>query len=681
MQQWCVLKLSVVLAAAFLFAGCGGGSKTNNTVAQVNLTPATISMVAGQVSRLGVSALNSAGNAVTTTFTFTTSNPRLATVSPAGEVCAGVWDSIFVTCNGNDASGNPLIGTAVITATGGGISSGPVQVSVHPAVTSVTVEPVSGCFSQKQTHQFVAHAFNGATEITSLIGGFTWNSTNAGVVAVDANGLATAGSPGIAGVVAVAGSATSPAVNFRSCMPVDIRVHVLGDPTTSETMNVTDTKTIEADITDENGTAIAGATGITLVSNNPEVVTVTGPNTGATITAQSPGGAGIVGVCAPPTCGSGLNQAVYSNLFSVSVNGTSPATTVFVASKDLATLSTVIPIDTSKTPPAAGNPIGLPGHPNSMVFAANDTRLYVGTDAGLVSIDPTTNASTVVAPEAVGVVLAVSPDGNRAIVSNAPIEPNVSLHRLRVFDAASSTLQTFIVHNVVSGAFTPDGFKAYMGATDGNIYVFSPQLTFQNVAATGSFKSAVVLPSGQFAFFANTSALSRFNVCNNSQTTDVATNSAPQLVGAVLNTNQIVAVDSTGVNFESVTPGPAAAGFCPPASSITNQFIDFGIGAFTARQLIVPGNGAHIAVLPAGRNFILAAISGGGPGIIPLAAGATEALSGSMTLDGNTLWVGVNPDHTVHRINLLTSADEFQIQPSVNGGSGSTPDLIAVRPK
>ncbi len=680
MQQWCVPKLSILLAVAFLFAGCGGGSKTNNTVAQVNLSPSTLSMVAGQVTKLGVSAVNSSNTTVTTTFTFSTSNPHLATVSPAGEVCAGVWDSIFVTCNGNDASGNPLIGTAVITATAAGISSSPVQVSVHPPVTSVTVEPVSGCFSQKQTHQFVAHAFNGSTEVTNLIGGFTWSTTNAAVASVDANGVATAGSPGQAGIIAVAGSATSPASNFLSCMPVDIRVHILSDTATSATMNVSDTKTIEADITDQNGTVVNGASGITLVSNNPEVVTVAGPNTGATITAQSPGGAGITGACVPPACGSGLNQAVYGNLFSVSVNGASPATTVYVASKDLATLSTVIPIDTSKTPPAAGTPIGLPGHPNSMVFAANASRLYVGTDAGLVSIDPNTNSSTVVAPEAVGAVLAVSPDGNHAIVSNAPIQPDATQHRLRIFDAGAGTLSTFIVHNVVSAAFTPDGFKAFIGATDGNIYVFSPNLTFQNVAATGSFNSAVVLPSGQFAFFVNGPSLSTFNVCNNTQASAVATNSAPQLVSAVLNTNQVVAVDSTGVNFEAVTPGPASAGFCPPTSSINNQFFDFGIGAFTARQLVVPSNGAHIAVLPAGHNFVLAAISGSGPGIIPLAANATEALSGSMTLDGNTLWVGVNPDHSVHRINLLTSADEFQIQPSVNGAN-STPDLIAVRPK
>lgn len=679
MQPWSVLKtISLFLVAAVL--GCGGGSSSSNTVAQVNLNPPIISMQAGQVSHLSVIALNSTNTPVTTTFTFNSSNPKLVTIAPSGDVCAGVWDSLFVTCNGNDAAGNPLVGTATVTATAAGITSAPVQVSVHPSVTSVTVDPVSGCFSQKQTHQFTAHAFHNGTEITNQVGGFTWNTTNGSVVLVDTNGLATAQGFGQAGIIASAGSVSSPTVNFRSCMPVDIRLHIPNDTATSVTLNLTGTQTVQVDITDENGTNVSGATGLTLISNNTSVATISGPATSATITAQSFGGAGIIAVCAPPNCGSGVNQPLYSNLFSVTVPGTSPPTFVYVASTDPATISTVIPVDTSKTPPVAGTPIPLPGHPNSLVFPTSGSRLWVGTDAGLVAIDPLTNAASVVAPEAVGVVLAVSPDGNRAVVSNAPIQPDVLQHRLRVFDAGASSLQTFIVHNVVAAAFDPDGVKAFMGATDGNVYVFSPVLTFQNVPSAGSFKSATVLSSGGLALFANNTGLSTFNICDNSPGPAVGTNSAPQLVGSILNSNQVVAIDSTGVNFETINVAPPASGFCPINASSSNQFFNFNAGAITARQLIIASNGSHIVVLPAGRNFMLGAIPGQGSGIIPLGAGATEALGGSMTLDGSTLWVGVNPDHTLHRINLNTLADEFQMQPNVDGG-GSTPDLVAVKPK
>ena len=73
-------------------------------------------------------------------------------------------------------------------------------------------------------------------------------------------------------------------------------------------------------------------------------------------------------------------------------------------------------------------------------------------------------------------------------------------------------------------------------------------------------------------------------------------------------------------------------------------------------------------------------VPGAGPGFIPLAAGGTEAVSGDMTLDGNTLWVGVAGTNTVHRINLANATDDFQIQLNLNG-TNAVPDIVAVRPK
>ena len=39
---------------------------------------------------------------------------------------------------------------------------------------------------------------------------------------------------------------------------------------------------------------------------------------------------------------------------------------------------------------------------------------------------------------------------------------------------------------------------------------------------------------------------------------------------------------------------------CPGNVSYSNQFIDFGLGALTANQLLVASNGSHVVVLPAG---------------------------------------------------------------------------------
>src|SRR5690242_14600762 len=121
-MQHCSIRTAIIFAfGLFLLAvaGCGGGSSSKkNTVAQVSLTPASLSLESGQVSDpLQVKAADSNGAAATTTFTFNSSNPSLVTISPSGQVCAGVWDSTFVSCNGTTASGAPLTGSATITAT------------------------------------------------------------------------------------------------------------------------------------------------------------------------------------------------------------------------------------------------------------------------------------------------------------------------------------------------------------------------------------------------------------------------------------------------------------------------------------------------------------------------------------------------------------------------------------
>src|SRR5215470_7844807 len=323
---------ALIILAGFL-AGCGGGKSANTRVAQVLVSPASASLVAGQVLSLSVTAVNSDNANISATFTFNSSNISVATISPGGLVCGGVWDSTFVVCNGSDSLGNPVSGSATITVTASGVTSGPVTVAVQPSVTSVSVDPLPGgtCLSAGETHQFTAHAFHNGTEITNQVGNFTWSTSDGTVATLDANGLGTAKVPGLAGVVASIGATTAPAVPFKTCMPVQIALHLAGDvatPTTSVTLNAADTKTLLADMIDEKGSFISPAP-ITIFSTN--VVAAT--NSGVTVTAQAPGGAGFVAACAPPTCGNGLNTPIYSNLFSASVNGTSPnTTTVYAAS-------------------------------------------------------------------------------------------------------------------------------------------------------------------------------------------------------------------------------------------------------------------------------------------------------------------------------------------------------------
>jgi hypothetical protein len=684
-------------------AGCGGSKSANNTVAKVNVSPATISMVAGQVVSLSASAVNSANNAVSTTFTFNSTNTSIATISPQGNVCAGVWDSAFVVCNGLDAQNNPISGTAIVTVTAAGVTSGPVTVAVHPSITSVTVEPVTqSCFSIAQTHQFVAHAFHNGTEITNQIGNFSWSSSAAAVASVDPNGLASARIPGITGVVASVGATTSPAVFFKTCMPVHIELHVNGDPagvpTEAITMNLADTKVIQADMVDELGAVTPNAP-VTILSNNTTVATLIG----TTVTAQSPGGAGLQAVCAPPGCGIGVNTPIYSNLFSIFVAGTSPNTTTVYATSTFpnvpGTSITMIPIDTSKTPPVAGTTIFLPGFPNSMLFDRAGTTGFIGTSNGLASLNTATNAVTLISPIPIGKVLAVSADGSQVIISNAaidpstgnPIDPFPSEQRVWLFNKGNNTITTFILTGAVAANFDDDGFRAYVAASNGNVYVLSSQLSPVTVATGGVNTDVTQLPSGPFVYVANSAGLQAIATCNNAiQGTTPPTNSANiQFVQSVRDSNNFVAVDSPGIDFESANaanltpPTTITPTNCPGIITYSNNFFDFGVGPFTAHQLLVGSAGTHIAVLPAGINKVLTLLNENTVGSVPLPAGATEALSGGMTPDGATLWVGVAGTNTVDRINLNTNADEVQIPMTFKKADGSPapPNLVVIRPK
>jgi len=688
-----------------LLAGCGGGSHSGSNgtaVAQVVISPTTISLVAGQVVGVNTSAVNSSNVAVTTTFTFNSSNTTVATVSPAGLVCGGVWDSTFVVCNGNDVHGNPITGTATVTATAGGVTSGPVSVAVHPSITSVTVDPVTSgtCLSAAQTHQFTPHAFHNSTEITGSVGNFTWQTSDGTVVTVDANGLATARTSGLAGVVASIGNTSSPAVSFKTCMPVKIVLHLAGDtsgPTESQTLNVGDGTQLLADMLDENGTFISPAP-ITFFSTNSTVATVSG----VSVSAKSPGGAGFQAACAPPTCGNGVNTPIYSNLFSLAVNGTSPITTTVYAASSFPPPTNaaipLLPIDVSKSPPVALAPIPLPGTPNSIVFDRTGDRAFIGTAVGLVTLDPVGQAVTLVDTVPIGKVLAVSPGGTLAIISNAandpstanPIEPNPANQRIWLFNQANNTRTTFIIPGAVAATFTDDNFKAYVTTNTGNIFVISPLLSPATIAVGGSNIDATNLASGPFVFVANSAGVKAFSTCNNAAAPNPPTNGTNiQFLGYVKNADKIVAVDGNGIDLETVTvtpltpPTAISATNCAPNVSYSNQFIDFGVGPITANQLLVASNAAHIVILPKGLNQVLTVTPGQAPTSAKLAGSGTEALSGSMTPDGNLVWVGVAGSNSVDRINLLSNSDEFQLPVNFqkSDGTPAPPDLVAIRPQ
>src|SRR5262249_43866963 len=217
--------------------------------------------------------------------------------------------------------------------------------------------------------------------------------------------------------------------------------------------------------------------------------------------------------------------------------------------------------------------------------------------------------------------------------------------------------------------------------------------TFQTRSLGGVSTDATTLASGPFAYVANSAGLEVLSTCNGLQqpaANNPPTNSSTiQLVGSVKNADQIFAVDSSGVNVEKVTvtaptpPVSITAASCAPSVSYSNTFVDFGAGAFTARQLLVAPNGAHAAVLPVGINKIFTVQNGANPGSAQLHTGGTEALSGGMAPDGHGICVGVARSNTVDFINLNTNSDDIQVPVSFKhfDGTPAPPGLVAIKPK
>ena len=141
-------------------------------------------LIVGQTRQLSATAYDAHGAALSgRVITWTSSSDAIATVD----------------ANGLVTGATP--GDATITATVDGVSaSAPVTVAPLP-VTSVVVSATgNGPLEIGATRQLSAGAFNGTTALTGRV--VAWTSSDAGIVSVDATGLATAKAPGNATITA-----------------------------------------------------------------------------------------------------------------------------------------------------------------------------------------------------------------------------------------------------------------------------------------------------------------------------------------------------------------------------------------------------------------------------------------------------------------------------------------------
>ncbi len=686
--------------------GCGGSGGGNQpeprVLTDVTVAPSSVSLNRGQALQVTVVALDQEDAVILADFTFTTANNTVFTIANNGLICAGTWDSLTspVVCTPSTADcSTPANCTAnlTVTATAGGVTvtADPVPVFVHDTVTSVQVSTTGvGCLSQDNdtepdfTRQFTARAFSGGVDITATVGPFTWASAQPSVASISTSGLATGELPGVANITATVGSVVSPAVPLTICPPAVISLHLndAAGPTcppspapTSFSVAVNGTQTLDVDICDTLGEPLEGVP-VTFQVVNPNIASITAST--RVVTGSAVGTTGIIAHCTPPSCNQGSTIPTYSNVVMATVTGTAGAGRVYAtctstsapcttAASGGGTQTPLVPIDTSND--TAGTALNLPQTPNSMVFTRDGATLFLGSANGMMIVDAVANTLSSTVANLPGRVLAVSPDGNRVVVSNIPAAT------VFLFERTTSNIEVLGISDATAAAFTPDGLKVFIVAAN-SLFVASQSFALQNIPLTAVANDVTVLPGGSFAYLAGgeASAISARATCDNTQVdSDTTTNAAiPPLIASLPDGSRVVAANSP--NLDVVTLTPTFNG-CPPDPVGVLTSVDFGV-AFTPQQIIVLPDAARVYVTSNLNRLLVADAPFTAPaapifltdGAQPTTGGAT--VNANATLNTGSVYVG-GSNNAVHRIDVGTATDAASILLTF------TPDLVAVRPR
>lgn len=692
MRLFLVTRLLLVCGATAVLASCGGGSSSSsntNTPTTITASPSSLSLTHGDVASVSVSVANSSGTAITPTptATYTSADPSSVTVTSAGLICAGVFDANNIVCQIKDSSGNSLPDKTVnISVTAGGLTA-TVPIYVHAHVDNIAVfgppnPPV--CVSQNQTLQFTAKVFSNqqgkSVDITSLVGPLTWSTGSGSVATVDQNGVITSRQPGATTVVASVSNTTGTSAVVVACPPKTISLHLTGVTDTTFNVATGTTETLAADVTDILGRSITGAS-LTFSSYIPTAGAIT--SAGA-VTTPGAGLTTFTASCVPPGCnqasgpnvnfnGTGAGLAIYSNPVIGTVTGTT-ATTIYVTGSDKpdGTANTsLIPIDSAAN--TAGTAITLTGSPNSMVFNRTGSTAYIGSSVGLLVFDPGTNTVTATASGITGVVLTVSNDGTKVVVSDT------SAGKVFVFDSSANTSQTFDLAGVTAADFNSDNSKAYF--TSGTaLYEYSPSTGVKTLSGTAD--GVAFTPQGAAAYLGGSSIVG-IVVCNDSLVPGAA--NAANILKPTPDGTRMVGVGAGGWTDLSYTVNNSNG--CPP--TVTNSVRNAALSPFV-------GTPTNIAVASDDSNAFLTGYSGGsaatGVPFYHFADGSTGTIvlvnpggalfSGGLTQDAHSLYVGTAENGAtgpfVHRIDLTAAggpADANQISVSFR------PRIVVVRPK
>lgn len=537
-----IVLVSFSLPVGLSIAGCGHNTNnyclknghaygpTINQVAYVVLGPQTtgISLAWGQTQSVNEPTAYNCNNQTQTvsSYTYATTNRSLADISPSGVICAGTWNRYsqgqvpaYTVCTpptgasigscGTAASPNSACGTVQITATGGSVTSNPVNVYIHPPITSISISSnaptQTGCYSQGTT----VSDKNG-NPITLLsetqvlgpdgnpipigdVGTITYNASNSKIVTIDntstsgstsgtssnPNGTMTANQPGSTLITANVAGSSSAAGYFYTCPPTSIALSINGQ--TNVTVTPSSTPTVVSTIKDKNGTTLTGVA-LDYSSTQPQNLSVS--STGA-ITVNFPSAASISAVCQPGTCNPspltqigyyGTGVPVVSNTVKINAPG-KDSDQIWFASTQSQYFSEI-----DLTQGTKGTTVRLPYVPNSMVANQSVSQLYFGSYRELMVYDTSTNSLSKQDTSVPGVVLAVAPDDSTLVI-NDQLRKVIYLYSL---DTGTSTS----IGGVATHAqYSPDGETVYITGPN-TLYVHNDNTGWSTYPLTSTTSTA-----------------------------------------------------------------------------------------------------------------------------------------------------------------------------------------------
>ncbi len=356
----------------------------------VSVTPATATLTGG-TQQLTATALDQFGGpmAPQPAFTFTSSNPAVASVSATGLVTA-------VTA-----------GTATITATSG-VLSGTSAITVNAVTTSLGVTPNPSTVVLNATLQLTATALDQFGTAIAPTPAVTWTSSAPLTASVDANGLVTGVALGTATITA-ADTATgliTGASNITVVAVPQVLTSVSITPATASIITGA-TQQFTASALDQFGSTMIPQPAITFSSSNPAVATV---NATGLVSGVTPGTSTITATSGALS-GTAALTVTLSPAVLTTVSLTPATSTIAVGATGQLTASLLDQRNDPFTSLASTTFVSS----NPLVATVNANGLVTGVAAGTATITATNGLITDTA--IVNIAVAVASDGLQALVA------------------------------------------------------------------------------------------------------------------------------------------------------------------------------------------------------------------------------------------------------------------------